>query len=158
MKYIILLTLILTSLLVSEELKVKANSFNADENSGISVFSGDVNIVKENDELNASEVTIYIDKEKQPTKFVAIGNVSFVLETTQGERYKGKAQKVIYLPIKKEYRFYENVHLVQLGEKKEIIGEAVVLETIKGRAYAKGIKSEPVIMIFNIPNEEKKEK
>lgn len=158
MKHIILLTLVLTSLLLSEELKIKANSFNADENSGISVFNGDVNILKEHDELNASKVTVYVDKEKQPTKFIAIGNVSFVLETKQGERYKGKAQKVIYLPIKKEYRFYKNVHLIQEGEKKEIIGEEVVLKTIEGKAYAKGVKSEPVIMIFNIPNEEKKEK
>ena len=38
MKYVVLLTLVLTSLLMSEELKVKANSFSADENSGISVF------------------------------------------------------------------------------------------------------------------------
>jgi len=158
MKYILIITLLFTSLLMSEELKVKANSFNADENSGISVFSGDVNIVKEHDELNASKVTIYVDKEKQPTKFIAIGDVSFVLETKQGERYRGEAQKVIYLPTKKEYRFYENVHLVQLGKKKEIIGEEVVLKTIEGKAYAKGVKSEPVIMIFNIPNEEKKEK
>lgn len=158
MKHIILLTLVLTSLLLSEELKIKANSFSADENTGISVFSGDVNIIKEHDELNASKVTVYVDKEKNPTKFVALGNVSFVLETTQGERYKGKAQEVIYLPIKKEYRFYKNVHLIQQGEKKEIIGEEVVLKTIEGKAYAKGVKSEPVIMIFNIPNEEKKEK
>ena len=46
MQYIILFTLILTSLLNAEDLKIKANSFKADENTGISVFSGDVNIIK----------------------------------------------------------------------------------------------------------------
>jgi len=143
---------------MSAELQVKANSFSADENSGISIFSGDVNVIKQNDELNASEVTIYVDKEKQPTKFIAIGKVSFVLETEQGEVYTGKADKVIYLPMKKEYRFYQNVHLVQLGDKKEIRGEEVVLKTIEGKAYAKGLETEPVIMIFKIPDEEKKEK
>ena len=121
-------------------------------------LSGDVNIVKKNDELNASKVTIYVDKEKEPTKFIAVGEVSFVLETKQGEIYKGKAQKVIYLPAKKEYHFYKQVHLVQLGDKKEIIGEEVVLKTVEGKAYAKGVKSEPVIMIFKIPSEETKEK
>ncbi len=157
MKYIILFTLLLTSLLNAEDLKIKANSFKADENTGISVFSGDVGIVKKNDELNASEVTIYVNKEKQPIKFVALGNVSFTIETKQGAIYNGVAGKVIYLPNKKEYHFFKNVHLKQTDEKKEIIGEEVVLKTTEGKAYAKGVKSDPVIMIFNIPDEEGKE-
>lgn len=157
MKYIILFTLFLASLLNAEDLKIKANSFSADENTGISVFSGDVSIVKKNDELNASEVTIYVDKEKQPTKFIALGNVSFSIETKQGAIYKGIAGKVIYLPKKKEYHFFKNVHLKQVNEKKEIIGEEVVLKTTEGKAYAKGVKSEPVIMIFNIPDKKEKE-
>lgn len=157
MKYIILFTLFLASLLNAEDLKIKANSFTADENTGISVFSGDVGVVKKNDELNASEVTIYVDKEKQPTKFIALGNVSFTIETKQGAIYKGIAGKVIYLPKQKEYHFFENVHLKQVNEKKEIIGEEVVLKTTEGKAYAKGVKSEPVIMIFNIPDKKEKE-
>ena len=157
MKHLAFLTLFLTSLLIAEDLKVKANSFKADENTGVSTFSGDVNIIKKNDELNASKVTIYVDKENQPTKFVALGNVSFSIETKQGSIYKGKAEKVIYLPNEKEYRFFKNVHLIQIGEKKEIIGDEVVLKTTEGKAYAKGVESEPVIMIFSIPDEESEE-
>ena len=157
MRFIILFTLLLTSLLNAEDLKIKANSFKADENTGVSIFSGDVNIIKKNDELNASEVTIYVDKKSQPTKFIAVGNVSFVIETKQGAVYRGQAGKVIYLPNEQEYRFFKNVHLKQTDEKKEIIGEEVVLKTTEGKAYAKGVKSEPVIMIFNIPDEEGKE-
>ena len=157
MKYIILFTLFLTLLLNAEELKIKANSFKADENTGVSVFNGNVNIIKKNDELNASEVTIYVDKENQPTKFVAVGDVSFNIETKQGAVYKGQAGKVIYLPNEKEYHFFKDVHLKQVNDKKEIIGEEVVLKTTEGKAYAKGVKSEPVIMIFNIPDEEDKE-
>jgi len=157
MKYIILFTLFLTSLLSADELKIKANSFNADENTGISVFSGSVNIMKHHDELNASEVTVYVDKENRPIKFVAVGNVAFTIETKQNSVYKGKAGKVIYLPNKKEYHFFKDVHLTQIDEKKEIIGDEVVLKTTEGKAYAKGVESEPVIMIFNIPDEEDKE-
>ncbi|MEN8303405.1 MAG: lipopolysaccharide transport periplasmic protein LptA [Campylobacterota bacterium] len=157
MKFTILFTLFLASLLSAEDLKIKANSFKADENTGVSVFSGDVNIIKKNDELNASEVTIYVDKENQPTKFIAVGDVSFVIETKQGAVYKGQAGKVIYLPNEKEYHFFKDVHLKQVNEKKEIIGEEVVLKTTEGKAYAKGVESEPVIMIFNIPDEEAKE-
>ncbi|QOP45667.1 lipopolysaccharide transport periplasmic protein LptA [Sulfurimonas paralvinellae] len=142
-------------LLDAQELKVKSNSFTSDQNSGISVFSGDVNILKGQDELNASKVTIYVNKEKKPTKFVADGNVSFNITSKDGAVYKGVSGRAIYLPNTKEYYFYENVHLQQLNDKKEIMGDEVVLKTTDGKAYAKGMKKEPVIMIFNIDEEKK---
>ena len=154
MKHIILMSIFLTSLTFGQELKIKANTFIADEKKGISIFKGDVNVIKKNDELNASKVTIYTDKKNQPTKFVALGNVSFKIETKQGSKYEGTASKVIYLPKDKEYHFYENVLLKQLTEKKEIRGDEVILNITDGQAYAKGLKKEPVIMIFNIDEEE----
>jgi len=151
MNKIIILTILTTLALISEELQVKAKLFNSDQKKGISVFEGDVNIIKGADELNASVVTIYTDKNQEPTKFVAEGNASFNIQTQDGSKYTGKAQKVIYLPIKKEYHFYKDVYLKQVNEKKEIIGEEVILKTIEGKAYAKGAEEKPVIMIFNLP-------
>ncbi|MEA3331305.1 MAG: lipopolysaccharide transport periplasmic protein LptA [Campylobacterota bacterium] len=156
MRFFIILTLFLTSVLMSQELKVKANQFSADEKAGISTFEGDVNIIKGNDELNASKVTIFTNKEQQPTKYIAIGDVSFKIKTKEGSLYEGVAGKVIFLPIEKEYHFFKNVYLKQIDEKKEILGDEVVLKTIEGKAYAKGVKTEPVIMIFNMPKEEEK--
>ena len=153
MKKFTILILFLSLSLFSQELRVKANSFKADEKAGISVFEGDVNILKGSDELNASKVVIHTDKEHNPTKFIANENVSFNIVTKEGSIYSGRAGKVIYLPIKKEYHFYKDVHLYQIDEKKEIIGDEVILKTIEGKAYAKGQKSEPVIMIFNIDEE-----
>ncbi len=154
MKFLIIVTIFLLQILYAEELQVKANLFNTDEKKGISVFDGNVNVIKGADELNASNVTIYTNKEHQPTKFIAVGDVSFNIQTLDGSVYRGEAGKVIYLPLKKEYRFFKNVHLQQLNEKKEIIGEEVVLKTVEGKAYAKGAKSEPVIMIFEMPKKE----
>jgi lipopolysaccharide export system protein LptA len=154
MKILIFLMLFLASSLISQELKVKANQFSADEKSGISIFEGKVNVVKGKDEINAHKLKIYTDKKHQPTKFIATGDVSFRISTKKGSIYKGKAQKVIYKPKLKEYNFFGNVHLQQLDEKKEIIGEEVILKTIEGKAYAKGAKQEPVIMIFNMKEEE----
>ncbi len=148
--------MLLVSQLVAQELKIKANSFDMDEKKGVSVFTGDVNVLRGNDELNASTVTILTDKKNNPTKFTAVGSVSFSLQSENGLKYKGKAGKVIYIPKTKEYYFYKNVHLKQLNEKKEIMGDEVVLKATDGKAYAKGAKSEPVIMIFNIENNETK--
>ena len=156
MKIFIILVFFLTSVLISQELKIKANKFSADEKAGISIFEGDVNVVKGNDELNASKVTIFTNKEHQPTKYIAKGDVSFKIETKKGSKYEGKAKKVIFLPIAKEYHFFKNVYLKQVDEKKEILGDEVVLKITEGKAYAKGIKTEPVIMIFDMPKDEEK--
>jgi len=157
-KFLIFLIFFLIPILHAQELQVKANLFETDEKKGVSVFNGDVNVIKGTDELNASEVTIYTNQEHKPTKFIAVGDVSFNIETENGAIYKGQAGKVIYLPLTKEYLFFTNVHLQQVDEKKEIIGEEVVLKTIEGKAYAKGAKSEPVIMIFDMPEKEEDKK
>lgn len=153
MKYLLVLLFLLQSVLFSQELKVKADEFSADQNKGISIFTGHVRIKKLNDELNASKVTIYTDANNKPTKFVALGDASFVIKTVEGVNYRGVAQKVIYLPLKKEYHFFGNVHLKQMNDKKEIFGDEVVLQTVDGKAYAKGVEKEPVIMIFDIKDE-----
>ena len=145
-----------SNILLAKELKIVADKFSADEIKGISIFTGNVKIKKYHDELNATKVTIYTDKSNKPTKFVAIGDVSFKVETQALAQYKGVAQKVIYLPLKKEYRFYGDVHLKQINERKEILGDEVTLNTIDGKANAKGLKKAPVIMIFDIKDEEKK--
>lgn len=157
MKKSIIAIMFIAVTLFSQELKIKANIFNADQKTGVSVFEGDVNIIKGNDELNASKVTVTTNKKQEPTKFVAEGNASFYIKTLEGALYSGKAQKVVYLPLEKEYHFFKDVHLKQLNDRKEIIGDEVVLKTIEGKAYAKGADKEPVIMIFNMPAQEKKE-
>ena len=156
MKYLLILIFSIQTVLLAQELQIKADIFHGDEKTGISVFTGNVKIKKLNDELNASKVTVYTDANNQPIKFVAVGDVSFVIQTKEGSHYEGVANKVIYLPIKKEYHFFQNVHLKQLNEKKEIIGDEVVLKTIDGKAYAKGIEKKPVIMIFDIKDEKEK--
>jgi lipopolysaccharide export system protein LptA len=153
MKFLTIMTIFLASSLISQELKITANQFDADEKTGISVFQGKVNIIKGNDELNATKVTVYTDVEHEPTKYIAQGDVSFNIETKKGSLYQGVAGKVIYKPAIKEYHFFRDVHLKQIDEKKEIIGDEVVLKTIEGKAYAKGATKEPVIMIFKMPDE-----
>jgi len=156
-KFILLCLLSGISVISAEELKIKSDTFTSDQNKGVSIFSGNVKMVKSSDELNASKVTIFTDKKNKPQKFVATGDVSFVLSTKEGTRYRGVAQKVIYIPEIKEYRFYKDVHLKQIGDKKEILGDEVIFKTIEGKAYAKGMKKEPVIMIFDIAEDDANE-
>lgn len=155
MRYFLILIL-LVSFLEAKELRIRANSFSADEKMGVTTFEGAVNIIKYLDELNASKVVIYTNAKHKPTKFEAEGDVSFYITTKDNSIYTGKAQKVIYVPKTKEYYFYKDVYLSQINEKKEIIGDEVVLKTVEGKAYAKGKKTGPIIMIFDIPENEEK--
>jgi len=156
MKHLFLLTFILLFSAQAEQLKVVAKSFNGDEKTGITIFQGDVKIKKGADELNATTVTIYTNAKRKPTKYVATGKVSFYIKTENSSIYRGKAEKAIFIPAKSEYHFYKNVHIEQLDEKKEINGEEVVISTVEGKARAKGGKSKPVIMTFEL--EDKKDK
>ena len=155
MKFILFSLLSLGVLLQAEQLRIVAKTFNADEKRGMTLFKGDVKIKKGFDELNASIVTVYTNAKHKPTKYVAQKNVSFYIKTETGALYKGKAQKVIFYPMKKEYHFYKKVNIQQLDEKKEIIGEEVVISTVEGKAYAKGDGKKPVIMTFEIEEEKK---
>jgi len=140
----------------AEQLKIVADAFTANEKQGRSVFEGHVHVKMGSDELNASRVEVYTDTDRTPTKYVAQGDASFFLKADNGSTYSGKAQKVIFLPLKEEYRFYGDVHLMQHNEHKQIDGEEVVVNIQEGTAAARGAKQQPVIMIFNLPEEKKK--
>ena len=144
--------------LYSNELKIKANSFESDQKKGISIFSGNVNIIREKDEINASKIIVYTDANNEPKKYIAKGDVVFHITTQEGSEYKGTSQKVIYVPATKEYLFYDNVHIKQLGEKNEIIGDEVIIKTIEGKAKARSKTNKPVIMIFDIKEKEEEVK
>ncbi len=141
--------------LFAQELKIIADSFEADEKRGVSIFNGNVSITKGIDEMNASKVTIYIDKKRHPTKYIADGNVTFFITTDDNSSFKGKAMSAVFSPNKQEYKFSGNVELYQINEKKKIVGDVVHVNLLKGTAVAQGAKNRPVIMIFEL--EDKKQ-
>lgn len=142
----------------AEELKVISENFKADQSKGIAVFSGNVKISKGLDEINASKVTIYTDKEKKPVKYTAEGDVSFSITTEENELYHGKAQTVIYIPAEREYRFYTKVDLIRMDDYRRVKGDKVILNTVHGQASAQSTKDEPVMMIFTLEDKNPKPK
>lgn len=142
--------LLCATLVFPGELKVTSKLYEGNDKKGISVFSGNVNILRDFDELNTSTLTIFTDKNRKPLKFVAEGGVSFYIVTDNNNSYAGKAKKVIYKTKMKEYIFEGNVHLQQLNKKKDIQGEKVLLNLVEGFAKAQGDNNKPVRMIFEI--------
>src|SRR3989339_1279328 len=155
---LLFLTPLLFTLTWGEELKVISDNFKGDQLKGISIFTGNVKVTKGLDELNATKVTIYSDKENKPIKYLAEGDVSFYIVTELKERYKGKSQTAIYLPDKSEYHFYKKVDLIRLDDFRRVKGDKVVVNSIVGNASAESANDEPVVMTFTVQDKKAKPK
>jgi len=155
---LLFLTPLLFTLTWGEELKVISDNFKGDQLKGISIFTGNVKVTKGFDELNATKVTIYSDKENKPIKYLAEGDVSFYIVTELKERYKGKSQTAIYLPDKSEYHFYKKVDLIRLDDFRRVKGDKVVVNSIVGNASAESANDEPVVMTFTVQDKKAKPK
>ncbi|MBN2896345.1 MAG: lipopolysaccharide transport periplasmic protein LptA [Campylobacterales bacterium] len=142
--------MVLANLLYAEALKVVAEQFQADETTGITLFSGNVQISRGSDEINASEVRIRLDEKRQPIEYWADGNVSFHITAEANGTYSGTAQHAHFIPSEQAYRFNGDVELLQLDQKKRIIGEEVFVNLSKGSAMAVGKAKRPVIMTFEL--------
>lgn len=156
LRFLAIIAPLFSTLLLAEELKVISDTFKADQRKGISVFNGNVKVTKGYDELNASKVTIYTDKENKPTKYLAEGDVTFYIVTEVGEKYKGKAQSAVYLPNESEYQFSKKVDLIRIDDYRRIKGDRVVVNTTQGHALAESASDEPVIMTFTIQDKKSK--
>ncbi len=149
---------LLFTLTWGEELKIISDNFKGDQLKGVSVFTGNVKITKGSDDLNASKVTIYTDKDRKPVKYFAEGDVSFYIVTETNEKYRGKSQSAIYLPEMSEYHFYQKVDLIRLDDYRRIKGDKVIVNTIAGNASAESANNEPVVMTFTLQDKKPKEK
>jgi lipopolysaccharide export system protein LptA len=140
--------------LAAEELKVTADLFESDEKKGVTLFKGNVVIHKGQDRLSAQSVEIFTDAKRKPTKFIAIGDVDFVINAKNSNTYKGTSDKAVFLPQAKEYYFYNNVYLTQEGTDNTIKGNTIIVNLTKGTAMAQGDSSKPVTMTFQINDED----
>jgi lipopolysaccharide export system protein LptA len=149
-KKLVLLLPLFGIFLYAEELKIISDNFKGEQEKGISIFTGNVKVTKGQDELNASKVTIYNDKDKNPVKYLAEGDVSFYIVTEKKETYRGKSQTAIYLPKESEYHFYKKVDLIRVDDYRRVKGDKVIVNTVTGNAAADSIDNEPVVMVFTL--------
>ncbi len=156
MKKILFVLNLLALSLLAEQVKIVADAFEGDQRKGVTTFLGNVKITKGSDELNASRVSVYTDKDRTPYRYEAEGSVSFYIDLKDNNMtYKGDAGKVVYFPLKKEYQFYQDVHLYQIGTNRKVFGDEVKLNAVDGNAKAIGKEKAPVIMIFNVEDKKK---
>lgn len=153
---LLVITFFCIAALSGEELKIVSDTFKSDQQKGISVFSGNVKITKGKDELTATKVTVYTDKDNQPLKYMAEGGITFSIVTEKNEKYSGKSQSAVYLPKEQEYQFYTKVDLIRLDDYRRVKGDKVVVNTTFGYASAESADNEPVVMTFTVKDKNPK--
>ncbi|WP_419769630.1 MAG: LptA/OstA family protein [Candidatus Marinarcus sp.] len=157
MKFLFCLLVMVNVLFAAEDkLIIDANKFEAYDQKGIAIFTGDVKMTRIKDKLDANEVIVYLTpnpdgkaKQKEPLKYVATGDVSFEIYSNL-KHYTGKGDKVIYLPKESKYEIIGNGYLKEINEDKTLSGDVIYINQVTGEATVKGSKDKPVRFILNI--------
>lgn len=149
MKLLTILSL-LSLTLFAEQLQIVADSFERNQQKKFSSFTGHVTIKKGSDELKASQVFVYVGDDNSPIKYEASGDVSFIVTTENNATYMGRSQRLIFLPLKKEYQFYKKVFIREKQSSRTLSGEKIVLNMTTGNAKIAGEKKVPVRVTFEI--------
>jgi lipopolysaccharide export system protein LptA len=156
MRYILIGLFLILNIAIAktQNVEITSKSFEADEMKHISKFIGDVKVVKGYDTITADKLTINFDKDKNPTEYIATGNAKFKLILNK-KHYSGKANKIIYDPIKKLYHFIGNAFLQDLDSNKKIYGDDIQIDQLNGKYDVKSDGKKPVKFIFKVKDNKK---
>lgn len=152
---LLLVAISLVSFLSAQTVEVVADKFYADEKKQVTEFIGNVIITKGKDKLVADKLVITFNKERQPLKYVASGNATIDMIMNESV-YFGKAQTMIYDPIKDQYTLIKNAFLHEKVTNKKVYGEKIFVNQTTGRYEVESDGKKPVKFIFKV--EEKKKK
>ncbi|RXJ87061.1 lipopolysaccharide transport periplasmic protein LptA [Arcobacter sp. CECT 8985] len=156
MRNLFILLFFTTSILMaSNKLIIDAKKFEGNDSKGISIFTGDVKLRKQQDKLDSDKLEVYMskksaNKKRVPLKYVAIGNVSFTIISQNKKEYEGKGNKVIYYPQEDRYVIIGNGFIKERVEDRKIYGEKIFIDQKTGQARVNGTKNEPVRFIINL--------
>jgi len=145
----ILIFLIFLSFLLGQNLHIISKKFKFNSKVMQGVFTGDVNATENHNNILSQKMIIFFNKNKKPIKYVATGNVKFILDLDKNATYKGHCNKLIY-----NFKNY-NIYLFGNALVKKIqTGELASGEEIKINRKTKDISvignKKPVNIIIKV--------
>ena len=147
---ILIITTFLCTAIFANQIQITADSFERNEQTGISSFKGHVHIKKNYDELNASKLFVHVDNENSPIKYIASGDVFFDVTTENNASYFGHSQRLVFFPKEKVYHFYKDVYIEEKITARTLSGEKVILNMETGNSKILGETQTPVRVTFEI--------
>lgn len=119
-----LLILIFFSVLFADVLHITSKKFFYNAKELKSVFIGDVNMTEGKDNILADKIEIYFNKNKKPIKFIAKGNVKFVLNN-KNSFYKGHCNTLIYNFLTKDILLIGDVFVINPESNESISAQKI---------------------------------
>lgn len=164
MKYFFIFFLVPYLLLAnSSKLIIDSYKFEGNDIKGISIFTGNVKLKRDQDRLNSDKLEIYRTpknknfKNRVVLKYIATGNVSFTIISLK-KHYEGKGDKLIYYPQKQQYQIIGNGYIIEKNEDREIYGDKIYIDQITEEAKVIGSENKPVRFILKIKDNKKSHK
>ncbi|MDQ1341054.1 MAG: lipopolysaccharide export system protein LptA [Campylobacterota bacterium] len=154
MKFLLVFFFLL-SFLFAGKIEIESLKFEAYDEKGITVFTGNVLIKKGLDRMHADNVTVYLDKDRQIERFEASGNTSFVFNFENNSTFVGSSDKFIYTPKNGEFKLLGSARISDIINSKEIIGEEVIFFEKTKVVKVLGAKMKPVRLIFDVEDSKK---
>lgn len=145
----IILFLICTSISLAAQIEVKALNFYSDENKGESILSGNVEIIKGNDILNAQKLIIYTDKNRKPIRYEAMQDAKFKI-ILKGKTYKGSGDKLIYNVANDTYEINGNAYINEIGSNQKLYGDRVIVDRRKNVYRVESKDKKPARFVFDL--------
>ncbi len=162
MKFLLACLFIATSLYAQakNQLVIDAKEFEAFDNKGITIFTGNVKMTRIKDKLDSDKLEVFMTPVKKTKegekkqkrvvlKYIATGNVSFEVYT-KDKHYIGRGKKVIYKPTLLEYEIIGKGYIKEVNEDKTLSGEKIILNQTTGEAKVSGTKNKPVRFTMEI--------
>lgn len=139
--------------LFAEQLVIDSSHFEADDKSGIAIFTGNVKMTKSQDIITTDKMTVYMivdaKGKKVPKEYVAVGKTDFKI-FTNNKIYSGKGDKVIYNPNTLKYTIIGNGFLYDETLDRKLFGNEIYINEATGEAEVKGDTQKPVRFIIKL--------
>ncbi len=144
-----LFLIILVCFAYAEELKVTSKYFHYDMQHKQSIFKNDVNATKGKDNILADKIIVYFNKNKKPEKFIADGNVRFIISLDQNSTYKGMSDKLTYKLQNGNIILLGNAKIIKIDTNESVKGNKIILNRFTKNAEVIGGKK-PVEIIIKV--------
>jgi len=133
----------------AQKVEISADSFEADEKKMVSVLKGNVLLKKGGDTIHASTLKVYFDAHNKPTKYLALGNITFDINTEK-QSFDGHANQLLYNPKTLVYEVSGDAYIHEKSQNRKLYGETIMIDRISGKSTIKGSKKRPVKFIFEV--------
>ena len=131
------------------EFKIESKNFEFDNKKLISVFEGDVNVTRGEDNILTDKAVLYLSKKRKLQKMVANGDIKFKI-SNDGSIYVGQSDNLSYNAIKQLFILSGNVHIKRVDDNQTISANKVIFDKKNGTLKVMGTENKPLKFILKV--------